>query len=325
MENPNWSIAEISSPDDDDECVVVAGEEFAAAGGGARKGARGRNAKQITWVLLLKAHRAAGSLTFLASAAVGVASAVRRRVASGRTDSDAAVFSREESPLMLSRFYSCIKAFLCLSVVLLGLEVAAYLKGWHLGVEETKHLLLPSSLGVRGLLESLYAGWVRFRVEYIAPPLQFLADACVILFLIQSADRLILCLGCFWMRFKGIKPIPKSTMGTSKDLESGGEDYPMVLVQIPMYNEKEVLDDSDDPTTQALIEEEVEKWQQNGARIVYRHRVLRDGYKAGNLKSAMNCSYVKDYEFVTIFDADFKPSPDFLKRTVHHFKVAPLV
>ncbi|KAJ8513093.1 hypothetical protein OPV22_003527 [Ensete ventricosum] len=342
MENPNWSIAEISSPDDNDECVVVAGEEFAAAGGGARKGARGRNAKQITWVLLLKAHRAAGSLTSLASAAVGVASAVRRRVASGRTDSDAAVFSREESPLLLSRFYSCIKAFLCLSVVLLGLEVAAYLKGWHLGVEETKHLLLPSSLGVRGLLESLYAGWVRFRVEYIAPPLQLLADACVILFLIQSADRLILCLGCFWMRFKGIKPIPKSTMGTSKDLESGGEDYPMVLVQIPMCNEKEVyqqsiaavcnldwpksniliqvLDDSDDPTTQALIEEEVEKWQQNGARIVYRHRVLRDGYKAGNLKSAMNCSYVKDYEFVTIFDADFKPSPDFLKRTVHHFK-----
>ncbi|RWW04159.1 hypothetical protein GW17_00032634 [Ensete ventricosum] len=309
MENPNWSIAEISSPDDDDECVVVAGEEFAAAGGGARKGARGRNAKQITWVLLLKAHRAAGSLTFLASAAVGVASAVRRRVASGRTDSDAAVFSREESPLLLSRFYSCIKAFLCLSVVLLGLEVAAYLEGWHLGVEETKHLLLPSSLGVRGLLESLYAGWVRFRVEYIAPPLQLLADACVILFLIQSADRLILCLGCFWMRFKGIKPIPKSTMGTSKDLESGGEDYPMVLVQIPMCNEKEVS------LAQSLDLCELGIWE---------HRVLRDGYKAGNLKSAMNCSYVKDYEFVTIFDADFKPSPDFLKRTVHHFKVAPL-
>ncbi|CAL9052546.1 probable xyloglucan glycosyltransferase 9 [Musa acuminata AAA Group] len=342
MQNPNWSIAEISSPDDDDECAVVAGEEFAAAGRGARKGARERNAKQITWVLLLKAHRAAGCLTSLASAAVRVASAVRRRVASGRTDSDAAVFSPEESPLLRSRFYSCIKAFLCLSVVLLGLEVAAYLKGWHLGAAETKHLLLPSSLGVRGLLESLYGGWVRFRVEYIAPPLQFLADACVILFLIQSADRLILCLGCFWIRFKGIKPIPKSATGTSKDLESGGEDYPMVLVQIPMCNEKEVyqqsiaavcnldwpksniliqvLDDSDDPTTQALIKEEVEKWQQNGARIVYRHRVVRDGYKAGNLKSAMNCSYVKDYEFVTIFDADFNPLPDFLKRTVPHFK-----
>lgn len=83
----------------------------------------------------------------------------------------------------------------------------------------------------------------------------------------------------------------------------------------------QVLDDSDDPTTQLLIKEEVLKWQQNGVRIVYRHRLIRDGYKAGNLKSAMNCSYVKDYEFVTIFDADFQPSPDFLKKTVPHFKV----
>lgn len=83
----------------------------------------------------------------------------------------------------------------------------------------------------------------------------------------------------------------------------------------------QVLDDSDDPTTQLLIKEEVNKWQQEGAHIVYRHRVVREGYKAGNLKSAMNCSYVKDYEFVAIFDADFQPAPDFLKRTVPHFKV----
>lgn len=83
----------------------------------------------------------------------------------------------------------------------------------------------------------------------------------------------------------------------------------------------QVLDDSDDPTAQWLIKEEVHKWKQDGANIVYRHRVIRDGYKAGNLKSAMNCSYVKDYEYVAIFDADFQPSPDFLRRTVTHFKV----
>jgi cellulose synthase/poly-beta-1,6-N-acetylglucosamine synthase-like glycosyltransferase len=35
----------------------------------------------------------------------------------------------------------------------------------------------------------------------------------------------------------------------------------------------------------------------------------------------MSCSYVKDYEYVAIFDADFQPYPDFLKRTVPHFKV----
>lgn len=83
----------------------------------------------------------------------------------------------------------------------------------------------------------------------------------------------------------------------------------------------QVLDDSDDPITQLLIKEEVYKWQQLDANIEYRHRVIREGYKAGNLKSAMSCSYVKDYEFVAIFDADFQPASDFLKRTVPHFKV----
>jgi hypothetical protein len=41
----------------------------------------------------------------------------------------------------------------------------------------------------------------------------------------------------------------------------------------------QVLDDSDDLITRALIKEEVQKWQQTGARIVYRHRALREGYK----------------------------------------------
>lgn len=83
----------------------------------------------------------------------------------------------------------------------------------------------------------------------------------------------------------------------------------------------QVLDDSDDLDVQSLIKAEVHKWQQRGVRILYRHRLIRTGYKAGNLKSAMSCDYVKDYEFVAIFDADFQPSPDFLKKTIPYFKV----
>ena len=83
----------------------------------------------------------------------------------------------------------------------------------------------------------------------------------------------------------------------------------------------QVLDDSDDESIQWLIRAEVSKWSQRGVNIIYRHRLVRTGYKAGNLKSAMNCDYVKDYEFVAIFDADFQPNPDFLKLTVPHFKV----
>lgn len=77
------------------------------------------------------------------------------------------------------------------------------------------------------------------RVHYLAPPLQFLANACIVLFLVQSLDRLILCLGCFWIRLKRIKAVPKHD--DTPDLESGQKGFfPMVLVQIPMCNEKEV-------------------------------------------------------------------------------------
>lgn len=86
----------------------------------------------------------------------------------------------------------------------------------------------------------------------------------------------------------------------------------------------QVLDDSDDGNLQMLINDEVASWKEKGVNIVYRHRLIRTGYKAGNLKSAMSCDYVKDYEFVAIFDADFQPNPDFLKLTVPHFKVGTL-
>lgn len=84
----------------------------------------------------------------------------------------------------------------------------------------------------------------------------------------------------------------------------------------------QVLDDSDELDVQLLIKSEVQKWQQRGVHILYRHRLIRTGYKAGNLKSAMSCDYVKGYEFVAIFDADFQPGPDFLKKTIPYFKVS---
>jgi hypothetical protein len=225
MENPNWSISEISSPDDDDD------EEFLV--GGRRKGGRGKNAKQITWVLLLKAHRAAGCLASLASAAVALGAAARRRVAAGRTDADAsAAAAAGESPVLRSRFYAFIRAFVVLSVLLLIVELGAYINGWD---DLAASALALPVIGV----ESLYASWLRFRATYVAPFIQFLTDACVVLFLIQSADRLIQCLGCFYIHLKRIKPNPKSpALPDAEDPDAAY--YPMVLVQIPMCNEKEV-------------------------------------------------------------------------------------
>ncbi|KAK4796078.1 hypothetical protein SAY86_028404 [Trapa natans] len=347
MENPNWAMVELEGPSEEE--FLLSPDPISR-----RDKAHNKNARQLTWVLLLKAHRAAGCLTSLAAAALGLASAIRRRVSLGRTDHDdgqepaelaaSAEDTREAESLALkSRFYSCIKVFLWVSLVLLGFEVAAYFKGWHFGSSSPQWqylLAAPVGMNMKDIFNLLYSKWVLIRAVYFAPPLQFLANVCIVLFLIQSLDRLVLCLGCFWIRLKKIKPVAKPDLA---DPESGQSGYfPMVLVQIPMCNEKEVyhqsiaavcnldwpkkslliqiLDDSDDPTTQLLIKEEVQKWQQEGANIVYRHRLIREGYKAGNLKSAMNCSSAKDYEFAAIFDADFQPSSDFLKQTIPYFK-----
>lgn len=318
MENPNnWSMLEISSPADG-----FNGEKD-----------KNKNAKQLTWIMILRAHQAAGCVAWLAQGLFTLLSAVKRRFILRQT----AALNADQS--YKGKLYKFIKVFLAFAVFMLGFELIGHMKGWHFS---PPHLHIPNSTDVQGLLHSTYLAWVNIRANYLAPPLQSLANVCILLFLIQSLDRLTQTLGCLWVKLKRIKPVPVVESFDSGDLENLDSGYPMVLIQIPMCNEKEVyqqsigaiaqmdwpkdrllvqvLDDSDDPETQILIKAEVQKWHHKGIHIVYRHRLNRTGYKAGNLKSAMSCDYVKDYEFVAIFDADFQPQPDFLKRTVIHFK-----
>uniref|UniRef100_A0A1D1XWQ7 Putative xyloglucan glycosyltransferase 6 n=2 Tax=Anthurium amnicola TaxID=1678845 RepID=A0A1D1XWQ7_9ARAE len=292
-----------------------------AAEATASEKGRGRSARQLSWLCLLRFHHSAAVLAGLPSRVVSLLVTANRRISSSPSDRP-------------SRLYRVIRGFLVLAVVLLGLEVAAYLKGWHF--TPPTHAEAVEALGL------LYANWLHVRANYIAPPVQAVANVCIVLFLVQSVDRLVLVLGCFWIKFRGLRPAAAVEYGVWADVEGGGvEEYPMVLLQIPMCNEREVyqqsiaavcvqdwprermlvqvLDDSDDMEVQLLIKAEVQKWQQKGVQILYRHRLIRTGYKAGNLKSAMSCDYVKDYEFVAIFDADFQPAPDFLKKTIPHF------
>ncbi|XP_008787118.2 glucomannan 4-beta-mannosyltransferase 9-like [Phoenix dactylifera] len=123
-----------------------------------------------------------------------------------------------------------------------------------------------------------------------------------------------------------------------EDEELGTLAYPMVLVQIPMYNEREVyrlsigavcnlvwpsdrliiqvLDDSTDLTIRDMVQKECDKWLGKGINIHYISRDNRNGYKAGAMKEAMEIDYVQQCEHVAIFDADFQPASDFLIRTV---------
>ena len=65
-----------------------------------------------------------------------------------------------------------------------------------------------------------------------------------------------------------------------------------------------------------MVELECQRWASKGINIKYEIRDNRNGYKAGALKEGMKREYVKQCDYVAIFDADFQPEPDFLWRTI---------
>jgi cellulose synthase/poly-beta-1,6-N-acetylglucosamine synthase-like glycosyltransferase len=114
-------------------------------------------------------------------------------------------------------------------------------------------------------------------------------------------------------------------------------EWPVVTVQLPIYNEMyvvdrlidavcamdypserleiQVLDDSTDETTE-IAELAVRRMAERGFDINYLHRTDRVGYKAGALDAGLK---VARGEFIAIFDADFVPPTEFLRNTVPYF------
>jgi cellulose synthase/poly-beta-1,6-N-acetylglucosamine synthase-like glycosyltransferase len=117
----------------------------------------------------------------------------------------------------------------------------------------------------------------------------------------------------------------------------GDDELPGVTVQLPLFNEQyvvegllqcvceldypkdrlqiQVLDDSTDET-RLIAAEAVAQWRARGFDVHLIHRADRQGFKAGALEAALPHAR---YGLVAIFDADFRPSRDFLKRSVHYF------
>ncbi len=83
-------------------------------------------------------------------------------------------------------------------------------------------------------------------------------------------------------------------------------DYPKNLLEI------QILDDSSDETIE-IADVLSLKWQKLGIDIKVIRRPDRSGFKAGALKYGLEKA---KGNFIAIFDADFIPSPDFLKKTV---------
>lgn len=113
-------------------------------------------------------------------------------------------------------------------------------------------------------------------------------------------------------------------------------DLPAVLVQLPIFNEKNVvrrlleaaaaldwpadrlfiqlLDDSTDDTP-TIAAEVIAELRAKGRQIEHIRRADRTGFKAGALAHGMTRC---DAPFIAIFDADFVPPRDFLRDAMGH-------
>ncbi|KAL8193130.1 hypothetical protein R6Q57_027034 [Mikania cordata] len=190
-----------------------------------------------------------------------------------------------------------------------------------------------SSYGLMGIM------WEQVREPFIVPFMKMMVIMCLAMSIMLFVERVYMGLVIVFVKLMRYKLEKRYKWEAIKeDLETGNSVFPMVLVQIPMYNEKEVyqlsigaacglswpsdrviiqvLDDSTDPIIKDLVELECKRWAGKGINIKYEIRDNRNGYKAGALKQGMKHSYVKQCEFVAIFDADFQPDPDFLWRTI---------
>src|SRR5436190_15537853 len=137
----------------------------------------------------------------------------------------------------------------------------------------------------------------------------------------------------FW-RYRRFVPHPAGTFAEA--------DLPRITVQLPLFNELyvvdrllkavtafdyprekleiQVLDDSTDETVK-VAEEVVAHYAKQGFDIHYIHRSDRTGFKAGALE---NGNKTAKGDLFAIFDADFVPKPDCLRKLVDFFS-DPLV
>ncbi|XP_047963195.1 glucomannan 4-beta-mannosyltransferase 9-like isoform X2 [Salvia hispanica] len=201
--------------------------------------------------------------------------------------------------------------------------------------------VLPESFsGVQSVMtEQLLVIWGLIKAPLIIPLLNLGVFVCLSMSVMLFIERLYMGVVITYVKIFGRKPDKRYKWEALKDdLEHGNSAYPVVLIQIPMFNEREVyqlsigaacglswpsdrfivqvLDDSTDSTIKNMVEMECQRWASKGINIKYEIRDKRTGYKSGALKEGLTRSYVKHCDYVAIFDADFQPEPDFLWRAI---------
>jgi cellulose synthase/poly-beta-1,6-N-acetylglucosamine synthase-like glycosyltransferase len=145
---------------------------------------------------------------------------------------------------------------------------------------------------------------------------------------LYGAHRLVLLFGWWRHRARPLQAPPPPTD------PAGREAWPLVTVQLPLYNERfvaerllravaaldypparlevQVLDDSTDDTS-AIVARVCAELRAGGLDVHHLRRPARAGFKAGALAAGLASARG---ELLAVFDADFVPRADFLRRLV---------
>jgi cellulose synthase/poly-beta-1,6-N-acetylglucosamine synthase-like glycosyltransferase len=158
----------------------------------------------------------------------------------------------------------------------------------------------------------------------------FLHTLCVVSLSVYGIQAILLTV--LYLRHRGETPL-----GCDPD----EQDWPLVAIQLPIYNEMhvverlidaaasldypvnklevQVLDDSTDGTA-LLAEGRAAFHRARGVNVRVLRRPTREGFKAGALAWGLQNT---EAEYLAVFDADFAPRPDFLRRTIPHLLARP--
>ena len=168
---------------------------------------------------------------------------------------------------------------------------------------------------------------LEFRLLVVIPFLRFFVMICAFMSALVAADRIFhFYVALYWRWVSRVdpkskwrfEPLPEPGSISAENVK----DFPNVVVQLPMFNEKEVcqavidaacqldwpksrmmvqvLDDSTCAETRRRIEDKVFEHRERGVNVQHRTRTNRGGYKAGAMNDAIQstdgtvCQYLGD-------------------------------
>jgi len=155
-----------------------------------------------------------------------------------------------------------------------------------------------------------------------------------------ASSRLVLAL--IWLKSKWNYRRKRLNQDFSEESFLASQEWPNITIQLPIFNERnvverlirtcaaldypynklqvQVLDDSTDETCE-IVQQVIQTLPQNFP-IEHVRRTVRTGFKAGAMAEALR---VATGEFIVVFDADFVPEPDFVKRIIIPFFSDPKI